>query len=329
MDIGGALKSSRKKRNLSIEEVSRRTGVTRQCIARLEQGDGRLASVERVMKCLRIRIDGLTAHDQPISVRIRMAREEAGLTVSQVSRAAGVAENSVRALEGGNSTLKTLAKVGPVVAPGAQVVALGKVWRTVATAAGSVPRQADDYYATPAPIVRLLLDKVDIPDNWTLLEPCAGEARSIPIVMAERGRLMTCYDINAVVPAERRDFFDLDEVHDQHDAIITNPPFRHNLEWILQSKKLARHMIALLLPLNYLTGSVRHAQIWQDEEFALSRVLVFNRGLNFLNDPFSDRLGASQLYCAWYVWERGHVGAPALEWMDNQALISKVSTNEA
>ena len=120
---------------------------------------------------------------------------------------------------------------------------------------------------------------------------------------------------------ERRDFFAIDETYDN---IVTNPPFNQHIEFIVHAKRVARRKIALLLPLNFLTGKTRHETLWEDRSFPLARVWILNRGVNFLtDDPFAERLMPSQFYCGWYVFEKEHEGPPAIHWIDSHSLISR------
>jgi hypothetical protein len=193
------------------------------------------------------------------------------------------------------------------------------VWRTVAGHPNRA-RDPNDYYATPAPIVRLLLDHEEFDRKSSILEPCVGKARVIETVLRAEGfGRITCSDI-AGNGTEQRDFFD---ITDHHDVVLTNPPFNRHVDWVVHAKRIARHKIALLMPLNYLTGADRHDRIWKDEEFPLSRVLILNRGISFLGDPFAERLEATQLYCAWYIWDRTHVGPPAIHWIDNHSIMER------
>lgn len=255
--------------------------------------------------------------------QVSVARQLLGLSIPQAAHAAGVAPNTVRAIEGGNGNVAAFMVLAQALTTELQVVPVKPrptgIWRTVA---GKTNRHRDptDYYATPAPIARMLLENVDFDRNASVLEPCVGQARVLEITLREAGfTSITASDIQAVGP-ERRDFFD---VAGDYDYIITNPPFRDHGKWILHAKRLARMKIALLLPLNYLTGANRMSAIWSDAEFPLAEVLIFNRGLDFLADPFAPTLGSSQLYCAWYVWDRSHEGAPNLRWLDNNALIAR------
>lgn len=237
---------------------------------------------------------------------------------------ARLSANTVRALEQDGGTVSSLVRLIRVVAPHASVAPIRQRTRSFPTVVGrhSVHRSIQDHYSTPAPVVRLLLDHEAF--EGSILEPCVGEARVIERILHERGNQdVVCFDI-AGVGNERRDFFDISE---SYDSILTNPPYNQHAAFILHAKKVARRKIALLMPLNYLTGKLRQSEIWDDDAFPLARVLVLNRGVNFLaEDPFADRIEPSQLYCAWFVFERTHSGPPQIAWLDTHSLIERRAT---
>lgn len=322
LNVGRAIRASRKLRKLTQTELGDRAGVTRQAVAALEDNQGHLSTMFALLEHAPVTFRGIAA-GASIGDKLALARQAAGLSLTAVARAAGVSINTARNLERNRGSVGPLVKVAGIVAPRLRAepvpVEEGKVWRTVAGRPNR-SRDPNDYYATPAPVVRLLLDHEEFDRTSSILEPCVGQARVIESVLRSEGfRNITCSDI-AGDGAERQDFFD---VADRHDVVLTNPPFRRHTEWIIHSKRIARHKIALLLPLNYLTGADRHNRIWADREFPLARVLILNRGISFLGDPFAERLEATQLYCAWYIWDRMHVGPPAIHWIDNHAIMDR------
>lgn len=281
-----------------------------------------MSTLTAVLPHCPVRFRGL-AEAPTLATQITAARELLGFSIPQAAHASGVAANTVRALERGIGNVSAFMKIAETLVPNLEVVPEKPrptgIWRTVA---GKTNRHRDpaDYYATPAPIARMLLENVEFERAGTVLEPCVGQARVLEITLRNAGfEQITASDIQCIGP-ERRDFFDITE---EHDYIITNPPFRDHGRWILHAKRLARTKIALLLPLNYLTGAARLSAIWSDTDFPLAEVLIFNRGVDFLGDPFAVSLGSSQMYCAWYVWDRAHVGDPRMRWLDNDALIAR------
>lgn len=318
MSIGQAVRASRISRKLTQADVAERAGVSRQAIGLLENGGGRIATLLAVQPHAPIRLRGLPP-GPTFGDRLKVARGQR--SIAEVAHLAGLAINTVRALEANGGTITSLSRLVTILAAKAafeMVPHRPKRWRAV-HGWSNPNRSLTDHYTTPAPIIRLLLDHEKF--EGSVLEPCVGEARVIEHVLFERGQNdVTCFDL-AGKNAERRDFFDITE---PYDAIVTNPPFKQHVAFIKHARTIARRKIAFLLPLNYLTGKTRHEEIWSHTDFPLARVLVMNRGVNFLtDDPFADRLLSSQLYCAWYVFERGHVGAPTVQWIDNHSLIER------
>ena len=167
----------------------------------------------------------------------------------------------------------------------------------------------------------LLLDHEEFERTQRVLEPTVGQARVIERILLERGFTdVVCFDLHGK-GHEQRDFF---EITDHFHTIITNPPFRLHREFIQHAKRIATHKFAFLLPLNYLTGSGRHDDIWTDPDFPLTRVHVLNRGIDFIgSDPHADHFRSSQMYCCWYIFVRGHHGPPTLHWIDNHKHVER------
>lgn len=99
------------------------------------------------------------------------------------------------------------------------------------------------------------------------------------------------------------------------DNIITNPPYKLAKDFLGQSKIMARKKIALLLKLSFLEGQGRY-QMFQDKEFALARVHVFCRRLNFYPDGDNTHK-SGVLAFAWFVWDKQHKGQPTLHWIND------------
>jgi hypothetical protein len=131
-------------------------------------------------------------------------------------------------------------------------------------------------------------------------------------VLHERGYATVCFDLHGL-GEEKRDFFTLTE---RYHSLITNPPFSLHLGFIQHAKRIVDDKIALLLPINYLTGEQRRFEIWEDRAFPLARVHVLSRGINFSADPHVEKFASAQLYMGWFVFERRHIGDPQIKWID-------------
>lgn len=318
MNLGEALRTGRTARRLTQAELGRLAGLSRQAVAEIESNTGRVSSFDALEQHVPISVTGLPPSAHSLGERLRIAREVRALSLRSAAEQANISVNTVRQLEQGRGTLGPLHQLARVVAPRAQARAVknGSNKRGIAVVGWVADRlrHRADYYASPAPIVRLLLDHEEFDRSEPILEPAVGEARVIERVLHERGYRTMCSDLHGQ-GAERRDFFDIVE---PHRTIITNPPFRLHREFIRHAKEVATDKFCFLLPLNYLTGAGRHDDIWTDPNFPLARVHVLNRGIDFIgSDPHADSFRSSQMYCCWYVFERIHVGPPTLHWIDS------------
>jgi transcriptional regulator with XRE-family HTH domain len=324
LDIGGALRAGRVARKLTQAELGKLAGLSRQAVAEIEKNTSRVRSLDALEKHVPISVTGLPTGSRVLGKRLRLARLGKSYSLRDLSDRADVAVNTIREIEAGRGTLEPLRRLARVVAPQARAkaVKIGSNRNGLAVVGwiADRARRRADYYASPAPIVRLLLDNEHFDRALPILEPAVGEARVIERVLKERGFNVVCSDIHGV-GKECRDFFDIKE---PHHTIITNPPFRLHREFIKHAKRVATHKFAFLLPMNYLVGAQRQFEIWSDSDFPLARVHVLNRGIDFIgSDPHSNRFKPSQIYCAWFIFERSHRGPPTLHWIDSHQHIER------
>ena len=325
MDIGAALRGGREARKLTQSELGKLGGISRQAVADIERNIGRVTTFDELQRHVPLSITGLPRNGRHLGDRLRLARLEQGISLRDAAGRAEIAVNTIREIEAGRGTLDRVRRLAGVIAPKARAKAIkdGSNRNGIAVVgwvADRVRRRAD-YYPSPAPIVRLLLDHEEFERSQKVLEPTVGQARVIERILRERGFTdVVCFDLHGE-GCERRDFFDITE---PYHTIITNPPFRLHREFIQHAKRIATNKIAFLLPLNYLTGAGRHDDIWTDADFPLARVHVLNRGIDFIgSDPHADEFRSSQLYCCWYIFQRGHQGAPTLHWIDNNKHVER------
>ncbi|RZA25080.1 MAG: helix-turn-helix domain-containing protein [Proteobacteria bacterium] len=322
LSLGAAIRTGRKLRKLTQEELAKIAGLSRSAVVALEAEQGRVESLMRVLSHCPVRFEGLPPAPT-LGAQIAARRHAVGMSVAEAARQAVLAENTVRSIERGGGNVAAFLRLAQILAPDLQVLPVPPrktgIWRSVA-GQRNLHRDPNDYYATPIPITQVLLENVDFDREAPVLEPCLGEARAIETALKASGfRSVIGFDIQAA-GRERKDFFEIEE---SYDYIITNPPFKHHVAWIQHAKRRANRKIALLLPLTYLTGSGRLDQVWSDTVFPLCEVLVINRGFDFLADPHAPRLRKSQMYMAWYIWSRDHQGPPAIRWIDIQHLLGR------
>ena len=85
------------------------------------------------------------------------------------------------------------------------------------------------------------------------------------------------------------------------------------LEFILQSKKLAKYKIAMFLKTVFLESSGRY-EMFQDKEFPLKTVYQFSKRVTIYKNGKKMKYGGMIAY-AWYIWDRHYVGKPTIEWI--------------
>lgn len=181
-----------------------------------------------------------------------------------------------------------------------------KVGKNFSCNNSSGKRHASDFYQTPYSITDLLLEREAL--VGTVLEPACGE-------LAIVSRLPKCdafYDVEV-------DFF---QETGTYGTVITNPPFSLAFNFIKKAKEVATDKIIFLLPLSYLHGKKRYDEIYSDTMFPLARVYVFTRYPLLESTIREDgKHKTGMMVYAWFVWDKSHVGAPEIHWLDNDKFV--------
>lgn len=175
----------------------------------------------------------------------------------------------------------------------------------------SANRRPYDFYPTPKAGTMALLENEIF--SGSILEPCSG-AGNISKVLEEKlsGQKILSYDIRKdnIYGIGGIDFLkQTAEFFNYPDNIITNPPYLTLTEFIHQSKKIAKHKIAMLLTLQALGGKKHMGLIWADRKFPLKKVIIIPDRLKFFSTKNS-----STIYNIWAIWDRFHVGEPIITW---------------
>jgi hypothetical protein len=114
-----------------------------------------------------------------------------------------------------------------------------------------------DFYVEPPWVVHLLLDVETF--TGAVHDPCCGSG-TIPSVCRERGLVATGADLVHRGFGEVRDLF---ASHERVDNIISNVPYGIAEQCARHMLTLARHKIALILPMTF-WESRRRAQFFQE-----------------------------------------------------------------
>ena len=110
---------------------------------------------------------------------------------------------------------------------------------------------------------------------------------------------------------KQNDFFESDFVADN---IVTNPPYKLALEFVLKSKQQSRNKIAMFLKTVWLESDSRY-EMFQDKEFPLKTVYQFSKRVT-LYKKGEKMKNSGMISYAWYIWDKNYVGKPTIEWIN-------------
>lgn len=175
-------------------------------------------------------------------------------------------------------------------------------------------RPADDDYPTPPEATRALLSVEHFAGG--IWEPCAGGG-AMAAVLRGAGYTVRATTIgesrhDPKVPKHRvlggSDF--LAAIEAAHPNIVTNPPYRIAEDIIRHALTFQPVKLAMLLNLKFL-GSVGRARGLY-REHPPARVWVIADRITMYPAGYDGPRGTATETHAWFVWDRSHLGAPAI-----------------
>ena len=175
-------------------------------------------------------------------------------------------------------------------------------------------RHPEDFYPTHPAITKMLLDREELDGN--IWEPACGRG-DMSQVFIDNG-----YDVLSTDLIDRGygeggiDFLADDQISrfGSVDNIITNPPFKFALDFVLQAKKIARKKICILNETMFLDGIKRY-EMWMDKEFPLKTMYQFSGRVVFRKNEVADQSQSGLIPWAWFVFEKGYTGKPTIDWI--------------
>ena len=169
-----------------------------------------------------------------------------------------------------------------------------------------------DYYPTPSWVTYALLDRLDIGDLDTCLEPASGGGHMVNVLSKYFGKVthMDKYCPDPDFKTDKQDFltFHTDEYF---DFIITNPPYKVALEFILHALAMKPKCAAFLCRITFLESARRYKKLFRDNP--PSRLLVFVNRVNMTKGMIDEETASAVCY-AWFVWDRNAEGTK-IEWI--------------
>lgn len=183
---------------------------------------------------------------------------------------------------------------------------------------GTLKRADNDWYCDSPDAIEALLDAERFSgDNW---DPCCGRG-TIPEALEGRGMFCVATDlVYRGYGTGEVDFFDDAQVSSSFSNIICNPPYKHAQAWAERALSIAKHKVALLLPLTFLEGQARSQWL---ESSPLARVHVFPWRISMspgelLTAGKVEPTGGKKAY-AWFVWEHGWQGPAQVRFLKRPA----------
>lgn len=171
-------------------------------------------------------------------------------------------------------------------------------------------REKDDFYRSPPRVTNALLAVEKI--GLAVWDPACGDG-AISNVLLSSGRSVISTDlIDRGFGTSGRDFLMEQEL--LAPSVVTNPPFKLADEFALHALSLGAQQVAIFQRTAWLEGTKRYGRLWR--EHPPIRVWVFSSRVPLWrgDDPNQKDTGGV-MSLAWFVWERGFRGAPALGWL--------------
>lgn len=170
-------------------------------------------------------------------------------------------------------------------------------------------RESNDYYATDPIAAELLLDIEIINNVW---EPACGEGH-LSKVFEHAGIKVLSTDLIYRGYGEKEPINFLQCTNKWHGDIVTNPPFKHAVEFIEKALELVQNdaKVIMFLKLQFLEGQARKRLFTKYPPKTIyissSRIECGMNGI-FMN-------GSAICYC-WYMWVKGYNGHTELKWFN-------------
>ena len=174
-------------------------------------------------------------------------------------------------------------------------------------------RVDNDYYATHTDSTKALLEVEEI--IYPALEPACGEGHISKLIedpsLVSTDLIYRGYGVGGIDFLENNYF-------DRYKTVITNPPFNLFQEFVEKALKICDNKVIMFGKLQALEGKKR-ATFMQNSP--LKTVYVFKsrqqplRNGSELDELTGKKMNSSTMAFAWFVWEKGYVGKPSIEWL--------------
>ena len=180
---------------------------------------------------------------------------------------------------------------------------------------GKCEREKHDFYATHPETTRAFIRKISedgVILHDIILEPACG-AGHISEVLKEFGKTVVSRDKHDYGYGEVR--FDFFKTKEKFDCILTNPPYKYELEFVKKAIECTNSngFVIFLLKLQFLESKSRYPFL---REHPPKYVYVFcNRQACAKNGDFKNTQHGAMCF-AWYIWQKGFTEEPKIRWIE-------------
>ena len=171
-----------------------------------------------------------------------------------------------------------------------------------------------DYYATDPEAVGKLLDVESF--NHYIFEPACGGCH-ISKYLSDNGFDVVSSDIvnrGSEYQSIVEDFLKFNPAQKNSRDIITNPPYKYAQEFAEHALDISASgvKVAMFLKLTFLEGGKRKRLF---DKYPPEKIYVFRNRVDCWKNGIKPEKASKAVCYAWFVWKKGFVGKPQIEWI--------------
>jgi hypothetical protein len=170
----------------------------------------------------------------------------------------------------------------------------------------SQSRAENDFYPTPAYVTTDILEREKF--TGSVWEPACGDG-AMSRVIELHGYQVISSDLFDRGYGETGIDFLLE--NRKVGNIITNPPFLLAEKFVKHALEYSEGKVCMFLKLAFLEGAARKVLF---QSTPLARVYVYSKRVSLQKDGVG-KTGSGMIAFAWFVWEHGYKGDPAVRWI--------------
>lgn len=175
-------------------------------------------------------------------------------------------------------------------------------------------RQSEDFYATSPDVLDHLSKRFTIPH--VVMEPACGQGHLSKWLVAH-GHKVYSYDLVDRGYGEQQNFFEMLTLPEDCACILTNPPYKYATEFVLHALELlpVDGLVVMFLKTTFLETERRYNEIFKFTP-PLCVYQFIRRATCAKNGDFVEarKMGSAVSY-AFFVWKKGYLGQPTIEWI--------------